>query len=394
MRQARLGGGVALLVMAGAAIAATAAPQRGESGDSGISRERLQRVGEMIGRRVAAGDVPGVVSLVAIDGQVVHFEARGVLDVESKAPMTKDAIFSLASLTKPVTAAAVLTLVEEGRLRLTDPVSQFLPEFKDARVAVTPSRTAPANRQIRIRDLLTHTSGLVAPAQIPTDPAATLATIIPRFGAEPLEFQPGTQWMYSNTVAFDTAARIVEVVTGLSYDRFLRERLFDPLGMADTAHVVDASRRPRLATRYDVTPGGLRRFERVDPPGYFGGGWGLHSTAQDYFRFAQMLLDKGALDGTRVLSPRAVELMGAVHIPDTLPGRQPGEGWGLGVRVISDGALRNSWLSAGSFGWSGASGTHFWVDPERRLVAVLMAGAPAATLRPDFETLVMQAVTR
>jgi CubicO group peptidase (beta-lactamase class C family) len=368
--------------------------QNGESAHPGVSSARLLRIGQMIDRRIAAGDVPGTVSLVAIDGHIVHLEARGVLDVDSKRPMTKEAIFSLASLTKPVTTAAVLTLVEEGRIRLADPVSRFLPEFKDLKVAETGSRTVAARRPITIRDILTHTSGLVAPPQIPTDPAATLATFIPRFASEPLEFQPGTRWMYSNTVAFDTAARIVEVVSGTTYDRFLRERIFDPLGMRDTAHVVDAGRQPRLAARYDVTAGGLRRFQRTDPVGYFGGGWGLYSTAADYFRFAQMLANNGELDGKRVLSPRAVELMGAVHIPDSLPGRQAGEGWGLGVRVISNNALRNTFLSNGSFGWSGASGTHFWVDPERRLVAVFMAGAPAASLRQDFETLVMQTVVK
>ena len=375
-------------------LVASVAAQQGESTETGVSRERLSRIGQMIDRRIDAREVPGAVSLVAIDGRIVHFEARGQLDLESRKPMPKDAIFSLASLIKPVTAAAVLMLVEEGRIRLTDPVSQFIPEFKDLKVAVTTSQTAPANRPITIRDLLTHTSGLVAPPRIPTEPAATLATVIPRFGAEPLEFQPGSRWTYSNTVAFDTLARIVEIVSGKTYDRFLRDRIFEPLGMKDTAHVLDAAQKPRFARRYDVVPGGLKPFERFDPPLYFGGGWGLHSTAQDYFRFAQMLLNGGEFEGRLLLSPRAVELMSGIHIPDTLPGRQPGESWGLGVRVISSSALRASWLSTGSFGWSGASGTHFWVDPEKHLVAVLMAPAPAVGFRPDFETLVMQAVVK
>ena len=375
-------------------LVASVAAQQGESTETGVSRERLSRIGQMIDRRIDAREVPGAVSLVAIDGRIVHFEARGQLDLESRKPMPKDAIFSLASLTKPVTAAAVLMLVEEGRIRLTDPVSQFIPEFKDLKVAVTPSQTVPASRSITIRDLLTHTSGLVAPPRIPTEPAATLATVIPRFGAEPLEFQPGSRWTYSNTVAFDTLARIVEIVSGKTYDRFLRDRIFEPLGMKDTAHVLDAAQKPRFARRYDVVPGGLKPFERFDPPLYFGGGWGLHSTAQDYFRFAQMLLNGGEFEGRLLLSPRAVELMSGIHIPDTLPGRQPGESWGLGVRVISSSALRASWLSTGSFGWSGASGTHFWVDPEKHLVAVLMAPAPAVGFRPDFETLVMQAVMK
>ena len=375
-------------------LSASVAARQGESTDAGVSRERLLRIGQMIDRRIDAREIPGAVSLVAIDGRIVHFEARGQLDLESRKPMPKDAIFSLASLTKPVTAAAVLMLVEEGRIRLTDPVSQFIPEFKDLKVGVSPSQTVPASRPVTIRDLLTHTSGVVAPVRIPTEPTATLASIIPRYGTEPLEFQPGTRWMYSNSVAFDTLARIVEIASGKTYDRFLRERIFEPLGMKDTAHVLDAAQKPRFARRYDVVPGGLKPFERFDPPSYFGGGWGLHSTAQDYFRFAQMLLNGGEFEGKRLLSPRAVELMSGIHIPDTLPGRQPGEGWGLGVRVISSSALRTSWLSNGSFGWSGASGTHFWVDPDKHLVGVLMAQAPAAGFRPDFETIVMQAVVK
>ena len=206
---------VVLCVFALAPIADISA-QNGAASHPVVSSERLLRIGRMIDRRIEAGDVPGTVTLVAIDGRVIHFEARGVLDLDGKRPMTKDAVFSLASLTKPVTAAAVLTLVEEGRIRLADPVSRFLPEFKDLRVAESASRRVAASRPITIRDILTHTSGLVAPAQIPTDPAATLAAVIPRFASEPLEFQPGTQWMYSNTVAFDTAARIVELVSGMT----------------------------------------------------------------------------------------------------------------------------------------------------------------------------------
>jgi CubicO group peptidase (beta-lactamase class C family) len=273
-------------------------------------------------------------------------------------------------------------------------VAQYLPQFKDLKVVVSQSAPVPASRPITIRDLLTHTSGLVTPAQIPTERNATLANFLPKFASEPLEFQPGTRWAYSNTVAFDLLARIVEIVSGTTYDKYLRERIFEPLGMRDTAHALDAAQKPRLATRYDVTPTGLQKTERPETPAYFGGGWGLNSTAQDYFRFAQMLANKGELDGKRLLSPRAVELMSSVHIPDTLPGRQPGEAWGLGVRVISDAGRRNTWLSNGSFGWTGASGTHFWVDPDDHLVAVLMAGSPTVSLKPDFETAVMQAVLK
>ena len=356
-----------------------------------VSPDRLARIGQMLDRHIAAGDVPGAVTLVAQNGRIVQFEARGMLDVETRKPLAKDSIFQLASLTKPVTTVAILMLVEEGKLRLTDPISRFIPAYADVMVAVTPARTVAVSRPLTIRDLLTHTSGMVSPAQIPTDANATLATYIPRFAAQPLEFQPGTQWTYSNTVAFDTLARIVEIVSGQPYDRFLRDRIFDPLGMRDTAHALSAGQKQRLATRYDVTPRGLQKTVRPDTPLYFGGGWGLNSTAQDYYRFAQMLLNKGELDGHVLLSPRAVELMQSVQIPDTLPGRTPGTGWGLGVRVITD-AAKAGWLSTGSYGWSGASGTHFWIDPAENLVAVFMAAAPTPNLRQDFETAVMQAL--
>jgi CubicO group peptidase (beta-lactamase class C family) len=373
----------------------TSAPipaQRGEGADGGLSGDRLSRIGQMIDRRIAAGEVPGAVTLVAQNGRIVHFETRGVIDVDSKKPLPKDAIFPLASLTKPVTTVAILMLIEEGKVRLTDPVSRFIPAFADATVAVASGRTVAASRAVTIRDLLTHTSGIDSPPRLPTDSNATLADFIPHFAKQPLEFQPGTHWTYSNTVAFDMLARVVEVASEETYDRFLRERIFEPLGMNDTAHTLTAAQKERLATRYDVTSSGLQRNVRSDTPMYFGGGWGLNSTALDYYRFAQMLLNKGELDGKRLLSRRAVELMQSVHIPDTLPGRTPGTAWGLGVRVISDAGKAGVWLSNGSFGWTGASGTHFWIDPEENLVAVLMAAAPTPNLKPDFETAVMQAL--
>lgn len=356
------------------------------------SVDRLARIGQMLDRRITAGELPGAVSLVAQNGRIVYFDARGVLDGDTHKPVAKDAIYSLASLTKPVTTVAILMLVEEGKLRLTDPISKFIPSYAEVQVAVTPARTATVNRPLVIRDLLTHTSGMVSPPQFPTDANATLANFIPSFAKQPLEFQPGTQWTYSNTVAFDTLARIAEITSGQPFDRFLRDRIFEPLGMNDTAHTLSAAQKQRLATRYDVTPKGLQKTIRADTPLYFGGGWGLNSTAQDYYRFAQMLLNKGELDGHRLLSPRAVELMQAVQAPDTLPGRTPGTAWGLGVRVITDAAKAGVWLSNGSYGWTGASGTHFWIDPAENLVAVLMAAAPTPNLKPDFETAVMQAL--
>jgi CubicO group peptidase (beta-lactamase class C family) len=203
-----------------------------ESRDSGLTAQRLQRIDQLIARRITAQDISGAVTLVARHGRIVHFQAQGLMDVDAKKAMTKDALFNLASMTKPVTTTAVLMLVEEGRVRLTDPVSQFIPQFKDMRVAAPDQKSegTPANRQITIRDLLTHTSGIISAARIPP-PAKTLANFIPTLGAEPLEFQPGTRWAYSNTVGFDVLARIVEVASGQTFDRFLRDRFFDPIGM-------------------------------------------------------------------------------------------------------------------------------------------------------------------
>ena len=359
-----------------------------------ISAERLQRIGELIDRRVAAKDIAGAVTLVAQAGHVVHFEARGLADIESQKPIAKDSLFDIASMTKPITTVAILMLAEEGRLRLTDPVSRFIPSLTNFKVKSASGLPpfAAAARDITVRDLLTHTSGIVSEAKIPQDPTETLAHYIPTFATAQLEFQPGARWTYSNTVAFDTLARIVEVVSGQSFDRFLQEHIFRALGMKDTAHTVDAARSGRVATIYRASAAGLRSVHYNDAAAYFGGGWGLKTTAEDYLRFAQMLLNGGELDGKRVLARRTVQLMSSVQIPDTLPGRQPGEGFGLGVRVITDLGARGTWLSNGSFGWSGAMGTHFWVDPENDLVAILMVQTPAAGLSADFETAVMQAV--
>ena len=237
--------------------------------DVGLSSERLQRIHEVVMRHVDAQDISGAVTLVARKGHVVHFEAHGLMDIESKKPMTKDALFRLASSSKPITAAAVLMLLEEGKLKLTDPVSKFIPEFRDSKVAIeyqrppipmsaplppaaSPYYTVPASRDITIVDLLTHTSGLASGGITDADsqkilksrkPTDTLADFIPRLGALPLDFQPGTEWRYSGVAGFDTLGRIVEIVSGMSFDQFLRERLFDPLDMRDTGFNVPEARR-------------------------------------------------------------------------------------------------------------------------------------------------------
>jgi len=222
----------------------------------------------------------------------------------------------------------------------------------------------------------------------------TLADYLPRLAAAPLEFQPGTRWAYSAQAGFDALARVVEVTSGLPFDQFAKQRIFDPLGMKDT-FFYPSEGNPRMVTRYARTGDGPL-VKQTNPNfmngAYFSGGGGLFSTAEDYLQFAQMLLNGGQSNGKRLLSPRLIELMSSVVAPDTLPGRAKGESYGLSVRVVSDPVARNTFLSQGSFGWSGAYGTHFWVDPKEKVVGVLMTQTPNQEVRGDFENAVMQAI--
>lgn len=384
----------------------------------GLSADRLKRINELIDRRIAAGDISGAVTLVARRGRVVHFEAQGLADIDARKPMSKDAVFRLASMSKPVTGVAIMMLVEEGKIRLTDPVSRYIPEFKGLKVAVPqPARgpaaagapatpqfyTVPADREITIRDLLSHVSGLVS-GTISTAEAAkvarkgneTLADYIPRLGSVPLEFQPGSRWSYSPGAGFDTLGRVVEVVSGQTFDQFLRQRIFNPLEMKDIGFNATASMAPRRATIYQKRDGRLQppanATANPQPTVYFSGAGGLISSTEDYLPLGQMLVNGGQLNGKRLLSPRTVEMMGASHAPDSLPGRTPGQSFGLSVRVVSDHVKAVSPLSDGSFGWSGAQGTHFWVDPKEKIVAILMVQTSIPELQRDFEQAVMQAI--
>jgi len=392
---------------------AAATVQVSKPEDVGLSTERLQRIHEMIQRRIAAGDISGAVTLVARRGRVVHFEAHGQMDLESKKPMAKDAIFRIASMSKPVTGVAIMMLVEEGKVRLTDPVSKYIPEFRGMKVAIAqPSRgqatagaapqfyTIPAEREITVRDLLTHVSGLGSgpmgnseAAKNPRKPTESLADYIPRLGATPLEFQPGSRWTYSPGAGFDTLGRIVEIASGQPFDQFLRQRIFDPLEMKDIFFYNPEDKQPRQASMYQRRDG---KLVKQDPsPGsrvYFSGAGGLLATAQDYLPLGQMLVNGGQLNGKRLLSPRTVEMMSSPHAPDTLPGRPKGESFGLSVRVVNDHVARVSPLSDGSFGWSGAFGTHFWVDPKEKIVGVLMIQTANGEIGRDFEQAVMQAI--
>jgi CubicO group peptidase (beta-lactamase class C family) len=399
-----------------AAVSLLAAPlPSAKPEDVGLSSERLQRIHAMVQRHMDLGDISGAVVLVARKGQIAFVEAQGTMDVETKKPMTRDSLFRMASMTKPVIGTAVMMMLEEGKVQLGDPVSKFIPEFKSMKVAMlqepgqgpgNPPKfyTVPAVREITVKDLLTHTSGLSSGpmgqsevAKIRRKPTETLADYIPRLATTPLEFQPGTRWMYSASDGFDVLARIVEVASGTPLNVFLKQRIFDPLDMPETSHYPTDAQMPRLVTAYQKNDKGLVKTQNslsMSSKVYFAGGGGLVSTVDDYSRFAQMLANGGELNGKRLLSPVTVKLMSSVHIPYTLPGRAPGEGFGLSVRVIQDAVAGNIRISDGSFGWSGAYGTHFWADPKQDIVAVMMIQTPIREMRPEFENAVMQSIIK
>ena len=389
----------------------------------GLSSERLQRIHEMVMRHVEARDISGAVTMVARRGRVVHFEAHGLMDIEAKKPMTKDALFRLASSSKPITAAAILMLMEEGKLKLTDPVAKYIPEFKNSKVALETVRGAvpmsdqgpagdryylvPANHEITIIDLLTHTSGLATGGIANADfqsllksrkPTDTLADFIPRLGALPLDFQPGTQWRYSGLAGFDTLGRIVEIASGLTFDQFLRQRLFEPLAMNNSWFNIPEKDAARVANIYRKTPNGLEKGAQlaIGTPAYFSGAGGLTCTAEDYLQFAQMLANGGQLNGKRILSPWTVDTMLSNNVGDLFNGqigRPPkGVGFGLGGEVVVSAVDARLRKPDGSYGWDGAYGTYWWVNRKEQMVVVLFVQTPGRSLQYDFDNAVSQAV--
>ena len=391
--------------------------------DIGLSSARLQRIHEAVQRHIDAHDISGAVTVVARKGRLAHLEAHGLMDADTKKGMSKDTLFWIASMTKPITGAAVLMLMEEGKIRLTDPVSKFIPEFRGMKVAVMQERSAgsavppagpgtgplfyavPATREITIQDLLSHVSGLVSGgaasaaelAKVARKPGEALADYIPRLGTTPLDFQPGSRWSYSPGAGFETLGRIVEVVSGQTFDQFLRQRIFDPLRMKDITFHPAKEQLSRVTTMYHRANNELSKVDtsaRMNNTSYFSGAGGLMSDAEDYLQFGEMLANGGQLNGMRLLSPKTVELMSSIFAPDTLPGRPKGRGFGLSVQVISDAVAANTRISNGSFGWDGAFGTHFWVDPKEKIVGILMIQTdnPNRELNGDFENAVMQAI--
>jgi len=389
--------------------------------DVGLSSERLQRISQMIARRIAAGEIAGAVTIVARKGKVAFESSQGVMDLDSKQPMTPANMFRIASMTKPVVGVAIMMMVEEGKLHLNDPVSRYIPEFRGMKVGVVqPPQpgpgggrgsaeqalqfyTVPAQREITIKDLLTHVSGLGSGPmgnsgieKVARKDGEKLADYIPRLGTTALEFQPGSRWTYSPGAGFETLGRIVEIASGLPLDQFFRTRIFDPLGMKDITFWPSDTQWKRVATVYARTPGGLTKTVQANDTlsrnVYFRGSGGLFSTAADYVPLGMMLANGGELNGKRLLSRKTVEMMSAAHVPDTLPGRPAGEGYGLSVRVVTNHAARGTMLSDGTYGWTGAQGTHFFVDPKEQLVGVLMVQTTIQEMQREFEDLVAQSV--
>jgi len=390
-----------------------------------LGMARLDRIGSFFRAEVEAKRLPGAVVMLARDGKIVYHEAFGLRDAAAGAPMAKDSIFRIYSMTKPVTAVAVLMLMEEGKLRLGDPVSRFLPAFAKPKVLVesptAPGETqrqitlVPAAREITIQDLLRHTSGMtygvfgntavdkmMAAAGL-NDPAnmfrLTDMQVAEEMAKLPLLHQPGTQWQYGRST--DVLLAVVEAVSGQRGDAFMQEHIFGRLGMKDTSFNLPPGKRDRMAEPApDPLTGQTARLTDVSKERLFlGGGEGLLSTAADYMRFALMLANGGTLDGVHLLSRKTVELMTADHMtaeigrgPGYLPG--PGYGFGLTVAVRTAAGQASQVGSIGDYNWGGYAGTQFWVDPVERLVPIMMIQAPlqSRVTRGAFRALVYQSI--
>jgi CubicO group peptidase (beta-lactamase class C family) len=408
---------VALVLLTTAVWAAPLPRARPEQ--VGLSSERLDRVTRVLRNEIEKGRFPGAVALVARKGKIAYFESLGVRDPATGAPMTKDAIFRIYSMTKPFTSVAVMMLQEEGRLVLTDPISKLMPQLAKLQVAVerTDETTGrhvfdlvPAQREITIQDLLRHTSGFAygsrtrnarvkeAYASAGVDARdLTNAELVERLAKVPLAHQPGTAWEYSRST--DVLGRLVEVIAGVPLGKFFEERIFVPLKMTDSGFWVPKAKLARLAQPLATDPATGDAIKLIDvtaPPKYESGGGGGVSTADDYVRFAQMLLDGGRLDGTRLLSRTTVAFMASDHlgrISGTM--RAPGHTFGLGFSVRSDVGLAGQSGSIGEYGWAGAGGTYFWINPKEELIGILMTQAPGPSrlyYRQLFKELVQQAI--
>ncbi|MGA2740300.1 MAG: serine hydrolase domain-containing protein [Bryobacteraceae bacterium] len=395
----RLWIGLPGVLLAGAAFCQSL-PVASRPDDVGVSAQRLERVRRQMQADVESGRIPGAVLLIARKGKIAAFDAIGFQERKSQTPMKKESIFRIASMTKPVVSTAAMILAEEGKLDIGAPVAQYLPEFKDVRVGV--DKAAP-KRPPTVQDLLRHTSGLTYGIfgnsavdelykKSTIFASNSLADMVATIASLPLAHQPGEFWEYS--VSTDVLGRIVEVVSGMELDRFVAARITGPLKMTDTGFYLNASQATRLAH-----PDSAATVPAGDPtkkPAVLSGGGGLFSTAGDYARFCQTMLNGGELGGVRILAPKTVALMTSDQLPPgterhtsvaTLldafgPTPEMGTSFGLGFAVRTDAGRNPVPGSVGDFSWGGIYGTIFWVDPAEKLVAVLMLQAPRPVLVP------------
>jgi len=367
---------VALLALFGWVAAAVGAE---------LDPARLAAIRPRMQQFVDRGEIAGAVTLVGRRDRVVSLEAVGYRDLAAKAPMQPDTMFRIASMTKPITAAGIMILVDERKLSIEDPVEKHLPEFRGIQVVLKRSKEgvilAKPSRPITVRDLLTHTSGM--PGGLPPELAdlylkrdRTLAEAVRAFAKRPLDFEPGTKWAYCN-VGIDTLGRIIEVASGQSYEAFLEERVFRPLGMVDTCFYPKPAQAARIAVTYAVEQGKLvpAKSAILGPPAgakYPIPAGGLYSTAADLARFYRMTLGGGSLEGTKVLSPASIAAMTRLQTGELSTGFTSGMGFGLGFAVVRSPAGITEPLSRGSYGHGGAFGTQGWIDPTKDLFVVLL----------------------
>jgi CubicO group peptidase (beta-lactamase class C family) len=390
----------------------------GQPEDVGMSSDRLGRMKTVMKDYVDRGEVPGVVTLIARHGRVVHLDTVGYRYVETRSPMTPDTIFRIASMTKPIVSVAAMTLYEEGKFQLSDPISKWIPEFENMKVIEfqgSSYRTVPAKTPITVRHLLTQTAGLangdgvltadyqkIAPRTIPND---TLLDFVRRLAKLPLNFEPGSRWEYGPTgIATNVIGRLVEIVSKKRLDQFVTERVLQPLQMSDTQWYLPETKLPRFAATY--RPDANKKIELEDKPTaespfakephtFFSANGGLVSTVSDYFRFAQMMLNGGELNGTRILGRKTAELMTSNHTSTLFQLRGPGNGFGLGYSVVLDVGASGLPGSIGNYGWGGAFCTTFFVDPVEDMIGIMMTQLRPndhSNIRRDFQVLAYQAI--
>jgi CubicO group peptidase (beta-lactamase class C family) len=396
----------------------------------GFSASRLSRIGMWMQSYIDQNKLAGLIAMVARCGKVVYLERSGMMDVKAAKPMQFDTIFRIYSMTKPITSVALMMLYEEGRFQLNDPVSKFIPKFADVKVFASATEEGieldELEREITIWHLLTHTAGLTYDffEDSPVDamyleadlhqPDRTAEEVVHKIVQLPLVHQPGTAWRYS--MATDVLGYLIEMISGMTLDVFFEEKMLKPLGMEDTDFYVPEARLNRFAAEYGPSTGSGQAptenggMELLDapvtsqytkPPRFLSGGAGLVSTASDYMRFLQMLLNGGELDGTRLLGRKTVELMTINHLRDELipiqvqPHTLHGCGFGLGFRVLVDVAQAGRLGSEGEFGWGGAASTSFFVDPKENLIGLLLTQLMPSRyypIRNEFKVLVYQAL--